>query len=129
MSDARIEYNLKQAGVTWKKEQLPPPFSTLDPATAAFADAVATFQSAKGLTADGKLGPGTFAALVPPVIEEAKPAPVVKEGMYGTIHEPPADIVMGAATPKQAEKPDLIQHGVAVEVKAKRPYKKRSKDV
>ncbi len=68
-------------------------------------------------------------AKVPPVIEEAKPAPVVKEGMYGTIHEPPADIVMGAATPKQAEKPDLIQHGVAVEVKAKRPYKKRSKDV
>lgn len=68
-------------------------------------------------------------AKVPPVIEEEKPAPVVKEGMYGTIHEPPADIVMGAAAPKQAEKPDLIQHGVAVEVKAKRHYKKRSKDV
>ena len=66
MSDARVEYNLKQAGTTWKKEQLPPPFSTLDPATAAFADAVATFQAAKGLTADGKLGPGTFAAMVPP---------------------------------------------------------------
>ncbi len=81
MSDARIDYNLKQAGVTWKKEQLPPPFSTLDPATAAFADAVATFQSAKGLTADGKLGPGTFAKMVPPA--PAKPI----EGAAGALVE------------------------------------------
>jgi len=68
-------------------------------------------------------------AKVPPVIVPEKPAPVVKDGPYGPIHQPPADIIMGAAKPEQAQKPDLIQHGVAVEAKAKRPYKKRSKDV
>jgi len=66
MSDARVAYNLSQVGKSWKREDLPPPFATLDPASVAFADAVATFQAAKGLTADGKLGPSTFAALVPP---------------------------------------------------------------
>ena len=56
------------------------------------------------------------------------PAPV-KEGPYGPIHEAPADILMGAAATKAASKPDIIEHGVAVEVKAKRKYVKRSKDV
>ena len=68
-------------------------------------------------------------AKVPPVIAEKPPVVVEKEGLYGVIHEPPADIVMGTAAPKQATKPDIIHQGVAVEVKAKRPYKKRSKDV
>lgn len=67
-------------------------------------------------------------AKTPPRIEEPK-APV-SEPPYGVIHQPPADILMGtAATQAQATKPDIIHHGVAVEVKAKRPYKKRSKDV
>ena len=38
----------------------------LAPASDAFAAAVATFQQAKGLTADGKLGPSTLALLMPP---------------------------------------------------------------
>ena len=36
---------------------------------------------------------------------------------------------MGSAATKAAAKPDIIEHGVAVEVKAKRKYVKRSKDV
>lgn len=63
MADARIAFNLAQVGKTWKREELPPPFSTLDPASTTFADAVATFQAAKGLGADGKLGPNTLAAM------------------------------------------------------------------
>lgn len=68
-------------------------------------------------------------AKVPAVIVQEKPAPAMKEGPYGPIHEAPADILMGAAATKAASKPDIIEHGVAVEVKAKRKYVKRSKDV
>lgn len=60
--------------------------------------------------------------------ERHTPAPV-KEGPYGPIHEAPADILMGAAAKKAAEKPDIIEHDVVVEVKAKRRYVKRSEDV
>ena len=63
MSDARIDYNTSRAGLQWVQAELPPPFCTLDASTAAFADAVATFQAAKKLTADGKLGPATLAAM------------------------------------------------------------------
>lgn len=63
MSDARIDYNTSRAGLQWVQAELPPPFCTLDASTAAFADAVATFQAARGLTADGKLGPATLAAM------------------------------------------------------------------
>ena len=66
MADTRITFNLAQVGKTWKREELPPPFRTLDPGSATFADAVATFQAAKGLTADGKLGANTLAAMRPP---------------------------------------------------------------
>jgi hypothetical protein len=65
MADARITFNLAQVGKSWKREELPPPFRTLDPGSATFADAVATFQAAKGLSADGKLGPNTLAAMRP----------------------------------------------------------------
>ena len=68
-------------------------------------------------------------AKVPAVIVQEKPAPAMKEGPYGPIHEAPADILMGAAATKAASKPDIIEHGVAVEVKVKRKYVKRSKDV
>lgn len=56
------------------------------------------------------------------------PAPV-KEGPYGPIHEPPADILMGADAKKAAAKPDIIEHDVVVEVKAKRKYSKGGKNV
>jgi hypothetical protein len=67
-------------------------------------------------------------AKVPAVVVEQKPVPVVKEGPYGPIHEPPADIVMGSLAEKPAPQPDIIHQGVAIEVKAKRKYVKRSKE-
>jgi hypothetical protein len=63
MADARTTYNLAQVGKTWQTAELPAPLNALDPATAAFADAVAALQKAKGVTADGKLGPATLAAI------------------------------------------------------------------
>lgn len=74
MSDARVAYNVSQSGKIWKVAELPAPLNGLDPATAAFADAVAALQSAKGVTADGKLGPGTLSAIKAPAAP-AKPAP------------------------------------------------------
>ena len=66
MGDARVTYNLSQSGKIWKVAELPAPLNTLDPATAAFADAVASLQFAKSVPADGKLGPGTLAAIKAP---------------------------------------------------------------
>jgi hypothetical protein len=66
---------------------------------------------------------------VPAVVVEQKPVAVVKEGPYGPIHEAPADILMGTLAVEPATQPDIIHHGVAIEVKAKRKYVKRSKDV
>ena len=74
MADARTAYNLSQVGKTWKTAELPAPLNALDPATPAFADAVATLQASKGVTADGKLGPATLAAISPaPVAAPAAP--------------------------------------------------------
>ena len=67
-------------------------------------------------------------AKVPAVVVEQKPVAVVKEGPYGPIHEPPADILMGSLAEKPAPQPDIVHQGVAIEVKAKRKYVKRSKE-
>jgi hypothetical protein len=67
-------------------------------------------------------------AKVPAVVVEVKPAAVVKEGPYGPIHEAPADILMGSLAVEPAPQPDIIHQGVAIEVKAKRKYVKRSKE-
>ena len=67
-------------------------------------------------------------AKVPAVVVEQKPVAVVKEGPYGPIHEAPADILMGTLAEKPAPQPDIIHQGVAIEVKAKRKYVKRSKE-
>jgi hypothetical protein len=74
MSDARVAYNVSQAGKGWKVVDLPAPLNTLDPATPAFADAVVTLQKAKGVAADGKLGPGTLAALKAPAAPKVDPS-------------------------------------------------------
>lgn len=52
----------------------------------------------------------------------------VKDGPYGPIHEPPADILMGSFAAKKEAKPDIMDGKVQVEVK-KRSYTKRKKDV
>lgn len=66
MSDARVRYNSKQAGVLWTTDDLPSPLRDLYPSTVDFAEAVEALQSERGLVADGKLGPKTLAALVAP---------------------------------------------------------------
>ena len=73
MSDARIAYNIRQSGVLWSTRELPSPLCNLDPDTVAFAEAVTVLQGQHGLTADGKLGPATLAALLP--------VPMVKTGL------------------------------------------------
>ncbi len=65
MSDARAVYNAAKSGVLWQVADLPSPLCTLDPASPAFADAVAAMQAVRGLAADGKLGPATLAAITP----------------------------------------------------------------
>ena len=67
-------------------------------------------------------------AKVPAVVAEVKPAPAIKEGPYGPIHAAPADILMGSLAVEPATQPDIIHQGVAIEVKAKRKYVKRSKE-
>ena len=67
-------------------------------------------------------------AKVPAVVEEVKPAPAMKEGPYGPIHEAPADILMGSFAEKPAPQPDIIHQGVAIEVKAKRSYTRKTKN-
>ena len=62
MSDARTRYNAAKAGVLWRADALLFPLCTLDANSVEFADAVAVMQAARGLVADGKLGPATLAA-------------------------------------------------------------------
>jgi hypothetical protein len=65
VSDARTIYNASKSGILWQVADLPAPLCTLDPASAAFADAVAAMQAVRGHGADGKLGPNTLAAIMP----------------------------------------------------------------
>ena len=74
MSDAAVTYNSSKAGVLWQVTDLPSPLPTLDPSTPVFAAAVRTLQAQHGLPADGKLGPGTLAALKAPPAAPAAPA-------------------------------------------------------
>ena len=74
MSDAAVAYNSSKAGVLWQVADLPLPLPTLDPSTPVFAAAVRTLQAQHGLPADGKLGPGTLAALKAPPAPAAPPA-------------------------------------------------------
>ena len=74
MSDAAVAYNSSKAGVLWQVTDLPSPLPTLDPSTPVFAAAVRTLQAQHGLPADGKLGPGTLAALKAPPAPAAPPA-------------------------------------------------------
>jgi len=67
-------------------------------------------------------------AKLEPTPEPQKPVSPVDDGSYEFIHHPPADILMGALAVKPATQPDIIHQGVAIEVKAKRKYVKRSKE-
>ena len=74
MSDAAVTYNSSKAGVLWQVADLPLPLRTLNPSDPVFAAAVRTLQAQHGLPADGKLGPGTLAALKAPPAAPAAPA-------------------------------------------------------
>jgi hypothetical protein len=74
MSDAAVAYNSSKAGVLWQVADLPSPLCTLNPSDPVFAAAVRTLQAQHGLPADGKLGPGTLAALKAPPAPAAPPA-------------------------------------------------------
>jgi hypothetical protein len=75
MSDAAVAYNSSKSGVLWQVADLPLPLRTLNPSDPVFAAAVRTLQAQHGLPADGKLGPGTLAALKAPPAPAAPPAP------------------------------------------------------
>lgn len=117
MADARIAFNTAQAGKLWQREDLPAPFRTLDPGSAAFADAVATFQAAKGLTADGKLGLQTLAAMRP------TPAPAVSSAAASDLIR-----VASAEADKKVREvgrnagPDVERYLAAVGLKAGNPW-------
>jgi hypothetical protein len=74
MSDAAVAYNSSKSGVLWQVADLPLPLRTLNPSDPVFAAAVRTLQAQHGLPADGKLGPGTLAALKAPPAPAAPPA-------------------------------------------------------
>jgi len=74
MSDTAVAYNSSKAGVLWQVADLPLPLCTLNPSDPVFAAAVRTLQAQHGLPADGKLGPGTLAALKAPPAPAAPPA-------------------------------------------------------
>ena len=74
MSDAAVAYNSSKSGVLWQVADLPLPLRTLNPSDPVFAAAVRTLQAQHRLPADGKLGPGTLAALKAPPAPAAPPA-------------------------------------------------------
>jgi hypothetical protein len=74
MSDAAVAYNSSKNGVLWQVADLPLPLRTLNPSDPVFAAAVRTLQDQHGLPADGKLGPGTLAAIKAPPAAPAAPA-------------------------------------------------------
>lgn len=74
MSDAAVAYNSSKNGVLWQVADLPLPLRTLDPSDPVFAAAVRTLQAQHGVPADGKLGPGTLAAIKAPPAAPAAPA-------------------------------------------------------
>jgi hypothetical protein len=70
--ESAISYNKKQAGVLWKIDELPAELKAARSAdTAAFALAVGAAQEAKGIAADGKLGPTTLAHILGKVAVDA----------------------------------------------------------
>lgn len=66
MTDERVAYNARQAASLWRPHLLPEPLRSLDPGSVEFAEAVSDLQKENGLSADGMLGPLTFAVLYHP---------------------------------------------------------------
>lgn len=80
-----VAYNKKQAGVLWKITDLPAELQAARSAdTAVFALAVGSAQEAKGIAADGKLGPTTLAHILGKVAVDA-PVTNVTEVALGLI--------------------------------------------
>lgn len=57
------EYNKTRASLLWVHSALPEPLRSLDPGSAAFADAVSVLQARHQMVMDGKLGPQTLQAI------------------------------------------------------------------
>jgi peptidoglycan hydrolase-like protein with peptidoglycan-binding domain len=94
MSDAAVAYNSSKAGVLWQVADLPLPLRTLNPSDPVFAAAVRTLQAQHGLPADGKLGPGTLAALKAPPAAPAAPATHSwQHAKLGHVRGPSRDVV------------------------------------
>jgi hypothetical protein len=112
MSDAAVAYNSSKAGVLWQVANLPSPLPTLDPSTPVFAAAVRTLQAQHGLPADGKLGPGTLAALkAPPAAPAAPAAPInVTEAALALIAAATAEANKGVREVGKNAGPDVEKY-------------------
>ena len=109
MTDAAVAYNSGKAGVLWQVADLPLPLRTLDPKTPVFASAVATLQAQHGLTADGKLGPGTLAAITAKTSAPA-PAKNVTEAALALIATATAEANKGVREVGKNAGPDVEKY-------------------
>lgn len=112
MSDAAVAYNSSKNGVLWQVADLPLPLCTLDPKTPVFASAVATLQAQHGVPADGKLGPGTLAAIkAPPAAPAAPVAPLnVTEAALALIDTATAEANKGVREVGKNAGPDVEKY-------------------
>ena len=112
MSDAAVAYNSSKNGVLWQVADLPLPLRTLDPSDPVFAAAVRTLQAQHGVPADGKLGPGTLAAIkAPPAAPAAPAAPInVTEAALALIATATAEANKGVREVGKNAGPDVEKY-------------------
>ena len=112
MSDAAVAYNSSKNGVLWQVADLPLPLRTLNPSDPVFAAAVRTLQAQHGVPADGKLGPGTLAAIkAPPAAPAAPAAPInVTEAALALIATATAEANKGVREVGKNAGPDVEKY-------------------